>query len=252
MAAIRLVVQADDLGMCRAVNEGIAHAATDGILTQTSVMAPTPWFVEGAAVARRVGLTTGLHSTLTCEWDHLRWSPLSGGETLRGDDGTFVRTVEAASQIEPSEAEAELRAQARRAEACGLSLAYVDPHMGICVASAYAAMCDELGVRFVYPGVDPHHRFDSIHWLSWGDDDGLADRTSRFVAWLDRLEPGLHFVVSHPAVDADELRAICAPDAHNVFWAWPTRIADLDALTSPDVRAVIERRQIELVSLAEV
>ena len=44
MSEIRLVVQGDDLGMCRAVNEGIALAAIDGVLTQASVMAPTPWF----------------------------------------------------------------------------------------------------------------------------------------------------------------------------------------------------------------
>ena len=49
MGTIRLVVQADDLGMCRAVNEGIENAVADGIVTQTSVMAPTPWFAEGAA-----------------------------------------------------------------------------------------------------------------------------------------------------------------------------------------------------------
>lgn len=41
MASVRLVVQADDLGMCRAVNEGITLAATEGIVTQASVMAPT-------------------------------------------------------------------------------------------------------------------------------------------------------------------------------------------------------------------
>ena len=94
MSEIRLVVQGDDLGMCRAVNEGIALAATDGILTQASVMAPTPWFAEGAATVRRIELPVGLHVTLTCEWDYLRWSPLSPAPTLRGSDGTFHRTVD--------------------------------------------------------------------------------------------------------------------------------------------------------------
>ena len=83
MSDIRLVVQGDDLGMCRAVNEGIGLAFTEGILTQTSVMAPTPWFGEGAAMAKRLGITTGLHLTLTCEWDYLRWAPLSPGSERR-------------------------------------------------------------------------------------------------------------------------------------------------------------------------
>ena len=90
MGDIRLVVQGDDLGMCRAVNEGIALAHAEGILTQASVMAPTPWFAEGAAMARRQGLPVGLHVTLTCEWEYLRWGPLTPGPSLRGDDGTPV------------------------------------------------------------------------------------------------------------------------------------------------------------------
>ena len=83
MSDIKLVVQGDDLGMCRSVNEGIVLAATEGILTQASVMAPTPWFAEGAAMVQRVGLPVGLHVTLTCEWDYLRWSPLSPAPSLR-------------------------------------------------------------------------------------------------------------------------------------------------------------------------
>ncbi len=245
------MVQADDLGMCRAVNEGVEVATTDGILTQVSVMAPTPWFAEGAAVARRLGLATGLHCTFTCEWDFLRWAPLSAGPTLRLDDGTQPRRVEdAAAQIDPAEGLAELQMQARRAQACGLELAYVDPHMGLSVTSAYPAICDELGLRFIYKGVEPFHRFDSMHVLSLSSVDDLSQRTGRFVDWLDQLDDGRHFVLSHPAVASPELRAICEPDAPNVDWAERFRAADLEALTSPEVRAVIERRGIELVRVS--
>lgn len=250
--AIRLVVQGDDLGMCRAVNEGLAVAATDGVLTQVSAMAPTPWFAEGAAIARRLGLATGLHCTFTCEWDFLRWAPLSVGASLRLDDGTQPRTVEdAAARIDPAEGLAELRLQARRAQACGLELAYVDPHMGLSVTSAYPAICAELGLEFIYQGVEPAHRFDSMHILSVSSVDDLSQRTGRFVEWLERIDDGRHLVLSHPAVSSPELRAICAPDAPNVDWAERFRVADLEALTSPDARAVIERRGIELVSVAE-
>src|SRR5215471_4425881 len=148
MSQIRLVVQGDDLGMCRAVNEGVAIAATDGILTQASVMAPTPWFAEGAAMVRRIGLPVGLHVTLTCEWDYLRWSPLSPGSTLRGHDGTFHHTVAEAATSDVHEAVAEAHAQADRATGAGLDITYVDPHMGISVPAAYEAMCARFGVRF--------------------------------------------------------------------------------------------------------
>lgn len=248
---IQLVVQADDLGMCRAVNEGIEHAIVDGIVTQTSVMAPAPWFVEGASMARRVGVVTGLHATFTCEWDALRWTPLSLGPSLRSDDGTMPRTVEqAAEHIDEAEAVAELRMQARRAVDVGLDLAYVDPHMGISVTAAYAALCAELGVKFIYPGVTPHHTFDSVYVLSMASAKDLSARTGRFVEWLERLDEGVHFVLTHPGTAGEELRALCPPDSPNAVWAESWRVADLAALTDPAVRATIDRRHIELTTVA--
>ncbi len=250
VGTIRLVVQADDLGMCRAVNEGIEHAIVDGIVTQTSVMAPTPWFVEGATRVGRLGVTTGLHGTLTCEWRYLRWAPLSTGSTLRLDDGTMRRTVaDAAAGIDPAEAAGELAVQAARARACGLDLTYVDCHMGISVPPAFAAACDDLGVRFIYRGVEPHHDFESLYVLSMASADDLAARTGHFVDWLDRIGDGVHFVMAHPAVASAELRGLCDPDDDNAVWAETWRVADLAALTDPEVRSVIERRGIELVSV---
>jgi predicted glycoside hydrolase/deacetylase ChbG (UPF0249 family) len=239
--------------MCRAVNEGIEHAIVDGIVTQTSVMAPTPWFVEGAARMRRLGVITGLHGTLTCEWRYLRWAPLSTGATLRLDDGTMRRTVaDAAASIDLTEAIDELRVQAARSRACGLDLAYVDCHMGISIAAAYARACADLGVRFIYPGVEPHHRFDSLLVLSMASADDLAARTARFVDWLEARQDGVHFVMTHPAVASDELRAISDASDDNAVWAEPWRVADLAALTDRTVRSVVERRGIELVSVADL
>ncbi len=246
------MVQADDLGMCRAVNDGIEHAVTDGLVTQVSAMAPTPWFADGAARVRRLGVTTGLHCTFTCEWDHLRWAPLSPGRTLRLDDGTQPRTVEdAARLVDPTEGLEELRWQARRATACGIDLAYVDPHMGVSVTSAYGAICEELGLRFIYRAVDPHHRFDSIFVLSLAVTDDLDRRTDAFVDWLDRVGEGTHLVLTHPGVASDELRALTGPGAANADWAEPYRAADLAALTAPEARAVVERRGIALVSVGD-
>ena len=79
---IRLIVQADDFGMCHAVNEGVVEAFLDGILTQATMMVPCPWFAEAADLAHRHGIPVGMHSTLTCEWDAMRWRPLTRGRSL--------------------------------------------------------------------------------------------------------------------------------------------------------------------------
>ena len=120
MGGIRLVVQADDLGLCRAVNEGIEHGVVDGIVTQTSVMAPTP------------------------------------------------------------------------------------------------------------------------------------ARTAHLLRWLERLDDGVHLVLSHPGVESSELRAMCDPEDKDAAWAQAWRSADLVALTDREVRALIERRGIDLVSVTEL
>ena len=56
----------------------------------------------------------------------------------------------------------------------------------------------------------------------------------------------------HPAVASAELRAICDAGDDNAVWAEPWRVADLAALTDRAVRQVIERRGIELVSVADL
>ena len=245
MSDIKLVVQGDDLGMCRAVNEGIGLAKTDGILTQTSVMAPTPWFGEGAVMAKRLGLATGLHLTFTCEWQYLRWGPLTAGASLRDADGLFKRTVAEASESDPDEAVAEANAQVDRAESLGLELSYVDPHMGISQVAAYEAACARLGVKFMYPGVNPHHNFASVIVLSTAP---RQDRPAWLVEKIEQLGPGTHMVMAHPGVESEELRAVTPPDAADYFWAESTRVPDLEALCSPDVRKVIEQRGVELTT----
>ena len=249
MSDIKLVVQGDDLGMCRSVNEGIVLAATEGILTQASVMAPTPWFAEGAAMVQRVGLPVGLHVTLTCEWDYLRWSPLSPAPSLRASDGTFHRTVDAAASADQSEAVAEAHAQADRAAALGLDITYIDPHMGVSVRAAYEAMCARFGVKFIYRGIEPHHEWASLIVLSLAP---FEDRGAWLAERLDSIGPGTHFVLSHPAVESAELRAITDPANENAVWAEPIRIEDLAALCDPSVRKVIERRDIALVAVRDL
>ncbi len=248
MSEIRLVVQGDDLGMCRAVNEGIITAATDGILTQTSVMAPTPWFAEGAMLAKKLGIPTGLHVDLTCEWQYLRWGPLTAAPSLRDPDGCFVRGVAAAKQGRVDEAIAEVDAQIDRAQSLGLSLSYVDPHQGVSLRPAYEHACKRLGLKFMYPNINPHHDWASIVVLSIGGT--LEDRTAWFVDELEKLGPGDHMVMAHPGVASDELRSLTPSDAFDYEWTEPIRAADLNALCAPEVRKVIENRNIELTSVA--
>jgi predicted glycoside hydrolase/deacetylase ChbG (UPF0249 family) len=57
-----LIINADDFGLARGVNEGVVEAHTDGILTSASLMVLTPGASEAAALAAaHTELSVGLH-----------------------------------------------------------------------------------------------------------------------------------------------------------------------------------------------
>jgi hypothetical protein len=244
---VELIVQGDDFGMCHAVNQGIAAAFSGGILTQASMMAACPWFSEAVAITGRLGLPVGLHQTLTCEWDYLRWGPLTRAPSLCGPDGTFHRTVaDAQAGLDIDETVAELLAQAGRARRGGLELRYLDVHMGMVAPAAYAAVAERLGVPFLYPGLSASLRFASIAMLSARK---AADKKAWLMAHLDGLGPGRHLVVAHPGVGGPELSSITDPASDVWPWAERYRVSDLAVLTDPDVRGAVDRLGIALTSL---
>jgi predicted glycoside hydrolase/deacetylase ChbG (UPF0249 family) len=247
--SVELVVQSDDFGMCHAVNRGVERAFTEGILTQVSTMVPCPWFDEAAELARTHGIPAGMHSTLTCEWDYLRWGPLTGATSLAGADRTFHRTVlDARASATVEDATAELIAQAERFLATGLELTHIDCHMGAVSIPAYEAVCARFGQRFIYPGINPSYRFTSIAGLS---DRDAAGKKSWLLERLEGLAPGVHLLVTHCAEPGEEMSSITAPSSEPWRWAEEYRASDLATLTDPEVRRRIDDLGIQLRSVAD-
>lgn len=248
MSDVRLVVQADDFGMCHAVNEGIVAAFVEGIVTQATVMAPCPWFDEAARLAERHAIPCGTHLTLTCEWDNLRWRPLTTGGSLTERDGTLRRTVaDVMANVDRAEALSEVDAQVERFERRLGRPIHLDPHMGGVPKSVVAAACTAHGIPFLYPIGSATHRFDSITMVS---DQPVEDKAAWLVERIGSLPEGIHLFCTHPAIDGPELRSIAEPGAHNEAWAATYRRSDLEALCSPEVRHAVERRGVELTTVA--
>jgi hypothetical protein len=235
--------------MCHAVNDGILRAFTGGIVTQASVMVPCPWFTEAAAMARTHAIPVGVHQTLTCEWDFLRWRPLTDGPSLTGPDGTFLRSVaEARDAIGHAEAVEELLAQVGRFAAEDLTLDYLDIHMGAVAPKAYAEVADKTDTVFLYSALARERGLTSIEGLSERES---SDKKSWLISYLQELGPGTHMLVVHPGVGGPELASITGPDSVPYRWAEEYRIADLDVLTDADVAALISERGIELTTAAK-
>jgi chitin disaccharide deacetylase len=245
---IRLIVRGDDFGMCHAVNQGIAAAFRDGIVTTSTAMAPCPWFGEAAEIAKDLRIPLGVHQTLTCEWDYFRWRPVTSGVSLTAADGTFFPSVELAQQhVQFDDAVRELLAQVGLFRSAGLSPDYLDCHMGSTLPAAYAEVSAQAGVPFLYSD-EISGRLASYSELSPRDAGGKKEWLA---GYLHGLGPGVHVLVSHPAVPSSELESLTGPDSVPYRWAAEYRLSDLEVLTDPDVSALIDQLGIRLCSLPE-
>lgn len=246
----KLVVQSDDFGMNHSGNEGVVQAFEDGILTQASVMVACPWFREATKLAKEHSIPVGVHLMATAEWEFFRWGPLTGGKSLRADDGRFPRTIEQIrEQADPDELLEEFVAQVEAFRAEGLEPEYFDCHMGVITPEPYVEICRRYGKPFDYPIGDVAVGFDSIHMVS---SQPVEEKLSYLLDRIGKLEEGKHLFVTHCAVDSSELRAQTSETAKNREWANVYRPSDLAGLTSPEVRKLVAERGIELVSVGQL
>src|SRR3989449_6119047 len=136
---IYLIIRTDDVGMSHSVNMGVQRLLDTGLPVSVSVMFACPWYQETVEILKRHPATSvGIHLTLNSEWKNYRWGPVVGREavpTLVDADGYFFQSADALYKNHPDvkEVERELRAQIQRALHSGLTIDYVDYHMGTAV-----------------------------------------------------------------------------------------------------------------------
>ncbi len=142
-----------------------------------------------------------MHLTLTSEWRHYRWRPLSTVSRASGlidDEGYFWRdVVSLRANLVPEAAEAELRAQIELAIAAGIAPTHIDAHMAAAMLPELLDLHVRLGLEYGVVPVLPR----GIGW---------APEKESYAAVLARLDAmGLpvidHFRGTLP-VEADQTR----------------------------------------------
>ncbi len=156
------IFHADDVGMCHGANLAFKKLSKDGIITCGSAMVPCPWFSEVVAMAAaNPRLDLGVHLTLTSEWQHYRWAPISTTNRNSGlidADGYFWhRLPMLADHVVPEAAEVEMRAQIDRALAAGIDITHLDSHMGIALLPQLIDIYIRLGREYGLPVLLPKH-----------------------------------------------------------------------------------------------
>jgi chitin disaccharide deacetylase len=158
-----LMINADDFGMCHAMNAATIGLLEDNLITSATLMAPCPWFVEAAQYASsHPEKCIGVHLTLTSEMQPLRWGPVARTSlpSLVGADGYFpMGGLEVETNAKPDEVERELRAQLARFKTYGINPSHLDNHMGTLYSwqgvqsflPLAFKLCAELGLPFRFP-----------------------------------------------------------------------------------------------------
>ncbi len=241
-----VVIHADDIGMCHAANEGAFEALVAGPATCGSVMVPCPWFAEAAARARQhPEIDLGVHLTLNAEWENYRWGPVAGRSavpSLVDEGGGLFRTGrETALHGKPEEVEIELRAQIDLALAAGIDVTHLDAHMGTVFLPPFLEIYARLARDYRLPAFVVRPRAEdlsgrsmsaalrAIHELVDGleaeglpvfdafDADSLGFAAGAGLAHnrerLRKLEPGVTYLVCHPAKGGEE-HDVLSGDAH--------------------------------------
>jgi predicted glycoside hydrolase/deacetylase ChbG (UPF0249 family) len=255
---IRIIVRGDDLGMTQGSLVAFERAFNHGIMTCGGIQACSPWVEAACELAvRNPQWCIGVHLTLVGEWRGYRWRPVLPWDkvsTIVDEDGYFYTDPIELFSHKPklSEIEAELRAQIELVKKRGVKISYLDSH--------YTGYTQYPGLEDVYLRLA--RDYDLPISGRMGEKRGIgnyktppAEKTITIVRQLEKLEPGLYLWNCHPGIDSPEQNALIHTRPEDIFvfdGVGKHRAAELETLTSTEVRSMILQKRIRLVNYAEL
>jgi predicted glycoside hydrolase/deacetylase ChbG (UPF0249 family) len=224
----RIVIHADDVGMCHGANQAFIELSRLGTISAGSVMVPCPWFPELAdAAVAEPGLDVGVHLTLNAEQQGYRWGPLSrppASAGLTDADGYLWRDVASVRRhAHPEAVEVEWRAQIDRALAAGIDVTHLDAHMGSSLAPEWCDRYIALGVEYRLPALitsalsayDPNNHLAGVSEATFSS--FVASAREAGMPIFDRvLETDLVYCAFHPCRPGPGEIEQIEPGAHHV------------------------------------
>ena len=256
-----LLLRVDDVGMNHAKNLALEELAATGMPLSVSVIFAGPWYQEAVEILRRnPQIAVGVHLTLNSEWKGYRWGPVLGASavpTLVDSVGYFHSSTSGflAGGYDLAEVERELGAQIERARRTGLTITYVDYHMGTSVSTpALREVTERLAARY---GLGMSEYFGESYETLFAVP--IPEKQRWFLDYLGRLRPdSLNLMVIHAAVGTPEMRALVDMNnaSQNTASGEPMvslhREAELAALLSPEFARLRRSGAFVLVNYADV
>ena len=279
----QLIINADDFGIHPAVNEAVRKAATEGILTSTSLMAGGDAFDEAVEMARSMpSLGIGIHLTLVGGIKSVL--PPSEVPSLTWDNGVFchdygkliVRDLE--GKILLSEVYAEWDAQIQKIMNTGLPVTHMDGHQHMHMWPHFYPIARDLAKKYHIscmrvPDEDVLFGMKDGHIIRWAAKNGLSllsrmhrpdlkknhIRTNdhffgmlygghlspeRFAKFILQTKPGITEIMCHPSADTRAME-------DTFHWGYHGE-DELAGLLADINRELIAKKQIRLISYRDV
>jgi predicted glycoside hydrolase/deacetylase ChbG (UPF0249 family) len=229
----RLIVNADDYGQGRGINQGVRRAHEQGIVTSASLMVSWPAAREAAAYAgRHHGLSLGLHLDLG-EWNFWeeRWQP-----RYQVVDPEDERAVSAALE----------RQLATFQELAGRPPTHLDSHQHVHRFEPVRSVLAEAGrgLRVPVRGLTPFVVYSGAFYghTRTGDPLPAAITADALLGLLNSLPPGLTELGCHPG----EIDATLGSNYSR------ERKTELEALCDPRLRLALRDQGIGLASFLDL
>jgi predicted glycoside hydrolase/deacetylase ChbG (UPF0249 family) len=258
-----LIVNADDFGMCHAVNEAILRVLKEGIARSTSLMVPCPWAWHAIRfLADNPDIPFGVHLTVISEWPDYRWGPVTAREKVPSllDQGLpgqaryfydFQHMPEFMAQVKLDQLKLEFRGQIEAVLNVGLEPTHLDWHAlrigdRTDIFEVMLRLAREYGLALRVAGRPwieklqsqgfPTNDYDFLD--SYGLDP--VNKADRYAELLRELPAGLSEWAVHPGLDSAELLAI-EPGGNQI------RQTDFDFLMSEQARDIVREEGIILL-----
>ena len=288
----RLIINADDFGLTAGVNRAIIEAHRRGVVSSATLMAGGGAFAEAAQFAQGLPkLSVGCHVVLVDGTPLLPADQVStllgggnGNAEFRRGLGEFASAA-LRRRIDPAQVEAEATAQMRQLQAAGITLSHFDTHKHAHMFAAIlrpllraARACGVPAVRNPFAPVKPlafaHLLRRPRLWKRYSEVRALRQLLDKFRAAVQEEQilttDGTFGIVATGALDLRLFEAIvgCIPEGTWEFVCHPgyndaelsgirtrlrkSRVQELQVLTSPEARAVLERHGVELISFRDL
>lgn len=236
------------------------------MVNSASIMVPCPWFPEIAryAVENR-DKDFGLHLTLTSEWKHYKWGPVTLSEEVKSlvkKKGYFYAETDTMGvQASADAVRMELTSQVEKALHFGIDVTHFDAHMFGAMRPKFLSTYVQLGRNYQVPVLLTKEQVEYLDIPLVESDvvvDALlfsmpehldGDFDAFYSETLMNIKPGLNCLLLHAAFDDTEMNAVTKdhPD-----WGAAWRQADFDFFSSEKCKKLLEDNAIQLVTWREI